>query len=148
MLKDTVKLLTEHAKDRFVLYDDKFPSVGSDTLLVTHIAHDLLMLTSPNHMHLLESHTGKIKPKTLWYTKFYNGKGLAMIPFCKEMLQLFGDRVTFHPLDTGLRKAVMEVATKRNWSASTTRERQILGIEDIRNPAYILKLKKLYGILI
>lgn len=147
VLKDCLKLLEQHAKDRYVVYDGKFPAAATDTLLMTHVAYDLLQMATPNHMFLLESHTGKIKPRALWYTKLYNGKNLAMIPFCKEMLQLFGDKVTFAPLDSGLRKAVMEVATKRNWSSATTRERQILGIDDIRQPEYVLKLKKLYGLL-
>lgn len=147
-LGDMMRLLLKHKADTFKVFDDHLKGNGNGkTLIITHLAYDLLSANDFDSLTLLESHTGKIKPPALWYTKYYQGRDLAMIPFTEELLQVFGDTETFSPMDIGLRKALVELATRRKWSSATTRARIVDGISELKNPAYILKLKQMYGLL-
>lgn len=91
--------------------------------LLTHFAYDLLSAKIFKRMDLIESHTGVIKPRALWYTKFYQGKELVMIPFREDMLQIFGDNETFHPWAIGARKQIIDIAKEYSWSQVTTTDR-------------------------
>lgn len=147
ILEEVMKILQAEVPDEFVVCDGKLPGEAVKCLIITHVPYDLLSERNFGGLFLLESHTGRIKPKALWYTKYYQGKTLSRIPFTEEMLQVFGDLETFHPLDVKLRKAIMEVAEKRNWSNVTTRALILDGIEQLPNPAHILKMKKIYKVL-
>lgn len=103
------------------------------TAILTHFAYDLLSAKIFKRMDLIESHTGIIKPKALWYTKFYHGKELVMIPFREDMLQVFGDSETFHPMDHRLRKELIELAKQYNWSQVTTTDRIRYSIDSMKN---------------
>lgn len=94
-------------------------SVTQPTLMLTHIAFDLLAKGFTN-MALLESHTGAIKKKHLWYTKYHNGRELSQIPFNEGFMMIFGDSEIFRPMAIGVRRAVLELATQYNWSQATT----------------------------
>lgn len=146
MLKDVMTIFNRDVKDTFVVHTGKMPTVTEKTLIITNIPHDLLMVGTPNLMHLLESHTGKIKPRALWYSKYYKGRELSHIPFTKELIQVFGDNETFHPMDSRLKSAIMELAEHRKWSSVTTRDRIVAGISELKNPAHVLKMKQIYGI--
>jgi hypothetical protein len=147
-LGDVMKILIREIPETFTVVDDKLPGSPGKTLIITHVVYDLLSESNFGSLTLLESHTGKIKPKALWYSKYYNGRDLSMIPFTEELLQVFGDIETFHPLDVRLRKAIVELATRRNWSSVTTRARIVEGISELPNPAHVLKLKQLYKVLV
>jgi hypothetical protein len=147
-LGDVMKVMLAERRDRFKLFDDQLPGEAVKTLVITHIAYDLLSYKNFGELVLLESHTGKIKNRTLWYSKYYQGRDLAMIPFTEELLQVFGDTETFHPLDKKLREAIIDVATKRHWHSSTSRDRIVDGIKELPNPAHVLKMKKIFGFLI
>jgi len=146
-LGDVMKVLIAERSDNFKIVDDKLPGEAVKTLIITHIAYDLLSEKNFGGLSLLESHTGKIKAKPLWYSKYYQGRDLSMIPFTEELLQVFGDTETFHPLDKKLREAIIAVAEKRSWHASTSRDRIIDGIKDLQNPAHVLKMKQIFGLL-
>lgn len=88
--------------------------------ILTHSAIDLLARRFFGDLVLVESHTGAIKPRNLWYTKFHNGRTLERIPFLISMLQVFGDSDTFSPQPMGLRRALLELAQTHNWSTLTT----------------------------
>lgn len=147
-LGDVMRLLLREPENGIVIADDMLPGNAANALIITHVVYDLLSEKNFGNLVLLESHTGKIKPRALWYTKYYNGKELSMIPFTEELLQVFGDIETFHPMDVNLRKAIIELATRRHWSGVTTRARIVDGINELQNPAHVLKLKKLYGVLV
>jgi len=103
-------------------------------LILTNYAIDLLSHKAFTHLTLLESHTGKLKDKALWYTKYYQGKELSNIPFTRAFIQVFGDAETFRPMDNQLRKEIMEIAKKYNWTSITTTEKLIYGINQMQNP--------------
>lgn len=105
-----------------------------ESMIVTHYAYDLLSASEFKDLVLLESHTGAIKPKAQWHTKFLNGKDLAQIPFNEAFLQVFGDSQTFRPIDIKVRRDILAVAEKYKWSSVTTRDKVMYGISTISNP--------------
>lgn len=122
---------------RVSVFDLKLqPKQHGKTLILTHIPYDLCSEKAFGELVLLESHTGAIKERAQWYTKFLNGKELPMIPFREDMLQIFGDAETFRPGDPKLRRELIDVATKYRWTAVTTRDKIVYGIETIRNPFF------------
>ena len=112
------------------------PKKIGKALITTHFALDLLNHTGFESLHLLESHTGILKKKNQWHTKFHNGKTLVRIPFNRAFLQIFGDNQTFHPMDRKLRESILEVSEKYEWNWSTTKDRILLSINDIANPYF------------
>ena len=103
-------------------------------LIVTHIAYDLFSYRIFSKLDLLESHTGKIKDRSLWYTKYYSGKELSMIPFREDLVQVFGDNETFRTFDPAVRRELIEIATKYKWSAVTTYAKIHYGVSTMKNP--------------
>lgn len=112
-------------------------------LMLTHFAFDLTTKHMPR-MALLESHTGAVKQKHQWYTKYHNGKDLPMIPFCLPFLQVFGDSEHFRPMSIAARKSLIELATQRNWSQVTTREKLMYDIDSMKDHFFRDILKRLF----
>jgi len=125
-------------KGRVRVFDlDLIPLQPAKTVMLTHYAFDLLSSPNFGDLDLLESHTGAIKTKDQWYTKFSNGKDLSAIPFRASMLQIFGDSELFRPASSLVRKTVIELSEKYRWSNVTTLERIRLSVSLIPD----LKLK-------
>lgn len=112
-------------------------------IMMTHLPFDLVHHNTFEDLDLLESHTGMIKNRSLWYTKFLGGKDLAMIPFTLYFLRIFGDKEMFAPMDIKLRKELMELGTKFKWNALTTDSRIRTNIEYLQNPYYKVTLREL-----
>ena len=92
-------------------------------VVLTHMPVDLLSRHQFELMTLLESHTGKLKTRNEWYTKFgvSNKDELINIPFTDVTLQLFGDgNQLFSPKPIGVRKQFLEASIKGKWIYSTT----------------------------
>jgi hypothetical protein len=140
MVDCMTKLLADHkGQPNLSVFDRKLTYGQSPlprVLLITHVAYDLLSANAFKDLALLESHTGVIKTKALWYTKYAQGKELVMIPFREDLLQVFGDSETFQPMDIRLRKEILEVANKYNWSQVTTTDRIRMTLEFLENPYY------------
>lgn len=94
-------------------------------LVLTHQAYDLLSYKAFDEFDLLESHTGLLKNKSAWYTKF-NEKNLVRIPFNVCTLQVFGDSISFQPFAQTVRKELVELAEHHKWTPMTTDERMVL----------------------
>jgi hypothetical protein len=105
-------------------------------MIITHYAYDLSAHDEFTKLVLVESHTGAIKEFAQWYTKYYDGKELSMIPFREDFLQIFGDAETFRPFDPKLRKELIAIATKYNWTAVTTKAKILYGVDTLQNPFY------------
>lgn len=126
-----------HQKDRFMEFDLKLKgSHAGRTAIITHYAYDLLSHKEFSGLTLLESHTGAFKPSSKWYTKYHGGTGLAMMPFREDLIQVFGDAEIFKPMGISLRKALIEIATKRHWSSVTSRAAIETGINDLDDKAH------------
>jgi hypothetical protein len=107
---------------------------GTLALILTSYAFDLIASKSFARLSLLESHTGKIKEKAQFYTKYYNGKDLANIPFREDLLTIFGDSSHFRPMALKLREEIIAVATKYSWTHVTTLDKIKYSINEIKNP--------------
>jgi hypothetical protein len=121
----TVSLLKKNRNFDFVKYDlgiELFPKVAQTALIFTHIPYDLLVGSSFKSIHLLESHTGIIKSRKDFWTKYYDAKKLDLsnIPFQRKLLAIFGDHVMFKPTPIIVRKDVMDLAKKCNWTSVTS----------------------------
>lgn len=120
---DTIELVLRHYKesDNFQIFSNLIkPKTRTKSLIITHVAYDLLSHASFVNLDLLESHTGVLKSKHVWYTKYSGGKELTMMPFNKGLLMIFGDSQTFRPLDIRLRRAIIELAIEKHWTPVTT----------------------------
>lgn len=111
-------------------------------LILTHYAFDLLAPRMPN-LSLLESHTGTIKDKHQWYTKYLNGRELVHIPFREDMLQVFGDNEHFRPMKPSIRKQILELAEQYRWTQVTTTDKIRAGIDHLKDPLLKEILRKL-----
>ncbi|EPU3828979.1 hypothetical protein ACVWU4_000960 [Campylobacter coli] len=124
-IKDQLKqfcLLTKHKLPYEQLKDDKI-------LLYTHIAADLL---NKLKITLIESHTGNVKGKEDWYTRYHKlGKAdMSMFPFTETLLYYLGD-YTISPITSiVIRKALVVLAIHSDWTHRTTDEKVRY---DIRN---------------
>lgn len=116
--------------------------VHGRTLILTSFAYDLLTKTI-REPYLLESHTGLIKGRNLFHTKFYDGKNLAMIPFREDTLSIFGDSELFRPMSITYRKTLKEVADKYNWTYTTTTSRMRQGLDLLRDKYLGARIKSL-----
>lgn len=96
------------------------PGSYAETLMMTHMPVDLLSAKRFGSLELLESHTGLVKPRNLWYTKLFAGKTLSIIPFGEMSLQVFGDDHSFHPMNISVKREVLTIAETNHWSWMTT----------------------------
>ena len=130
----TIEILLKSHEGGVLVFERKLkPKHKKTVLILTHIPYDLLSHHSFTKLVLLESHTGKIKSQSEWYTKYLNGNELSMIPFREDFIQVFGDKETFRPFDLSVRVELIEIATKYHWSAITTRDKLAYGIGTMKN---------------
>lgn len=134
----TVELLLQIRKEDIRVFDlwPEPREVGAVALICTNYAFDLLARKEFSKLTLLESHTGQLKDRALWYTKFNGGQELSRIPFREDMLQVFGDSTLFKPADIRLRRELMTIAERYNWTSVTTLEKIKYGIDQIQNPYF------------
>lgn len=68
-------------------------------LLFTHIPFDLLSHHNFLKLDLLESHTGVVKSRVDWNTKYYPipDHDMTFLPFMEYLLNVFGDKIMFKP---------------------------------------------------
>ena len=108
------------------------PLKGTRALVMTNAPYDLLSHDKFEVMHLLESHTGLVKPKLVWATKFYKAKekGLVNLPFIKHFLFIFGDNEHFSPsFRAQLQDVLMALSKKCKWHNSTTLEKILFDVD-------------------
>lgn len=116
----------------------------SKAVIITHVVHDLISYKNFNELHLLESHTGVLKKRHQWSSKYVEGKSLSMMPFNKGLLQIFGDSETFRPFPIAVRKKVIEIAEKNKWTAATTRDKILSNFTQIPDKFTMSILKELF----
>ena len=101
--------------------------------MLTHYPYDLLAHRKFNHLVLLESHTGNIKGKEYWYTKYYHGKDLPEMPFRLDLLTLLGDNIQFRNKVRDYRTEIIRCAKDYHWTTITTTGRIHQSFESIKN---------------
>ena len=136
-LNQTFELLLKNTNSNNVieLNSPIMPNKYPKGLILTHIPYDLLSYKYFSNLDLIESHTGKLKHRGEWYTKFYQLKDISLIniPFIEMMLLIFGDNIMFKPMDLKIRKAILEVSNIRKWTAFTTIDKVKLDLELTKN---------------
>lgn len=118
---------------------------GKSVLMLTHIPFDLLSHRNFANLELLESHTGKLKTKSEWNTKYFPFPDMDMgrLPFCRQLLSVFGDKVMFSPNSIKIRKEVADIAKQSRWNPSTSVHRvqtDLLRMKDIALSEAIRKI--------
>lgn len=109
------------------------PVNQTTALILTHIPFDLFSYKAFSKLELLESHTGKIKDRSLWSSKYANGKELQNIPFMEGLLPFFGDDVFFKPFPKKARDTVIALATEYRWSPVTTRDKVLYSLGTLKD---------------
>lgn len=126
------------------VFDDKIRSDKDEkNLILTHIAYDLLAYENLHNLDLIESHTGVLKKRNLWYTKFYQGENLAIIPFIEVMLKFYGDSHTFKPYPMSARTSILELAKIKRWSWLTTKAKVFQDLDGYKDQFLAQTIKNL-----
>ena len=115
-------------------------------LIVTHVPYDLLSHEKFGRLDLLESHTGKLKPRYKWSSKYYplGERDMSHLPFLEKLLLIFGDKVLIQPALTKIRQQVYEVSIKRGWTSMTTKAKVTMDLSlDIPEPMIARMLAQL-----
>ncbi len=92
-------------------------------LIFTHVPFDLLSYDKFKKLELLESHTGKVKTRKEWNTKYYPvpGKDMSFLPFMEYLLcEVFGDNIMFKPAPLPKRIEVHEVMRRKGVNPLTS----------------------------
>lgn len=140
-LRTVVGEIVKNEKELMNLYPLKIDAqLPSQTLMLTHFPYDLTSKIADN-LYLLESHTGVIKDRSKWYTKYYNGKDLSTIPFNEAFLTIFGDKQMFSPIGSAYRRALIELSNKYNWSFVTSKDKVLYGIDSLKDRYMVEKLR-------
>lgn len=128
MRKEKKERKKEAGKDwvePFLEVEYELPRGKGPSLIFTHIPSDLLSYARFPLLKLIESHTGKIKPRSEWWTKLTGDKErLSHIPFNKFTLQICGDGN--HLIASGTKKMkdfLFDLAQQNNWTSLTTPDR-------------------------
>lgn len=138
LMQNTIKALLKKGKPEgceFLTFESRIKPTGqANTLILTHIAYDLVTYRKFGSLTLVESHTGALKQRDMWYTKYYHGKELPTLPFLDGLLPVFGDNEFFRPLNKEARAEILELAKKYHWTPVTTAELVKYSLERAKNP--------------
>lgn len=117
------------------------PASGSKALILTHVPFDLISYDKFSKLDLLESNTGKLKSRREWNSKFMKvgDRHTGNIPFNRKLLFVFGDKVMIRPADIKLRRILLDVADKHNWTPMTTMSKIKLDMSISIKEPYVLK---------
>ncbi len=118
----------------------------ANALMLSHVPYDLLSYKSFNNLSLLESHTGKLKNRNQWNSKYFAlpTKDLSHMPFNELLLLVFGDKVQIQPSPMKLRTQIYDTSINRKWNVMTTLEKIKYDLSlDIKEPFVLAWLKSL-----
>lgn len=126
---------------RIRIYDNKITDTETrSALMVTSYAYDLVSFRKFAKLALLETHTGKVKDRTEWYTKYYNGKDLPEMPFRLDLLTIMGDNSLFRTKVPKFKQEIIRLAEEFRWSSITTTDKIKANIETIKDHQIRLRL--------
>ena len=135
--------LTIFLKDKdqvpdIIVYTQDFKPLtqGERSIIISHLPYDLLSYSSFRLLTLLETHTGNSKDRLQWYTKYYPMKteDMSILPFNRTLLYAFGDKALFRPAQMPTRLALMGIARKSGWTATTAESKVIADIKHLGGP--------------
>ncbi len=139
--KNTIKWLFKDyiAGNVIEVSSEIIPPSRLKALIMTHIPYDLLSYKHFSTLDLLESHTGKLKHRKLWYTKLYvfGSEDMSYIPFMKRFLVTFGDHVMFSPWPHKARESILNTAKLGKWTFATTEDKVKLDLDVYMKDIYL-----------
>jgi hypothetical protein len=146
MLTKTMAMLFDNINGGEVHHLDSelIPKKPSNAIILSHMPYDLLSYGNFKRLELLESHTGKLKGRNLWYSKYHSvgQEQLNTLPFIRQFLFLFGDHVMFQPTDIRFRKLLVEISRTRRWTPLTSEAKIRLDLDVELKERYLFELYK------
>lgn len=117
-------------------------ATNEKVLLLSNYTIDLLNYKRVPKLDLLESHTGKIKTKAYFNSKYHpiGKRDMSIIPFTEKLLYLLGDKTIVKPGKLKLRIDLYKIAEEKNWNNKTTLDKIMYGIKD--NPDLMAAIQK------
>lgn len=118
------------------------PTISNKVLLLTHSPIDLINWSSFKELMLLESHTGILKRRQNWNSKYFPlvYHNMLFLPFNAKLLQIFGDHYLFYSSDINFRKEIYNIAKDKRWTPLTTDEKIDLDVN------LNLKISQFFGL--
>lgn len=115
---DLVTMCLEHAKkqDKVLTFNkDVKLDKTSKCLIMTHVPWDLLSHHNFAKLDLVESHTGIIKTRSTFNTKYFKfgNNDMSFLPFLEYLLTIFGDGVMFKPASIPERQKLYDAMVSR-----------------------------------
>jgi len=105
------------------VYDNYLiPETNSKCLVLTHLAYDLIEYMNTSKFILVESHTGKSKDPTDFYSKLAPTAKLDMsvIPLTRSTLRVFGDSLILKSAPYASKISVYHLAMEKRWGLRTS----------------------------
>lgn len=116
--------LNEIGKDPSIKKFHKDINYGKEhtALVMTHVPADLLSYGNFAKLDLLESHTGLIKSRKDWNSKYYPipNRDMSFLPFMEYLLITFGDKVMFTPAPMKERENLHDAMRKKGVTPLTS----------------------------
>lgn len=143
MVKYCTDRLRKEWKDLRIYDIDIRPPERTNSLILTHVPHDLISHKNFSRLDLLESHTGKLKQRAEWGSKYQpiGEQRLDHLPFHRKLLWVFGDKHQIMPMALSLRKLIYKIAEDRHWTPFTTLDKVNMDIKlDVREPFVLMVL--------
>lgn len=99
----------------------KLPKNISNVLITTSYPVDLLNNRYIPNLKLMESHTGVLKDKSKWYTKYHKigSRDLSILPFTETLLYLLGDNKFIKSISTANKIKLYQHALDNKWTVFT-----------------------------
>lgn len=132
-----INKITNHNTGEFVFTNDTASDLSNaqPSIVFTHQTYDLLSYKFfTQGLYLLESHTGQLKDRAHWNTKYFKMKddlqtSVLRLPFNKYLLALLGDNNQIKPYDIKVRREIVSVAKKFNWTPVSTEEKVYINLK-------------------
>lgn len=115
-------------KYRYPRVNGMLHTTHGENLVLTNFLMDLL--SNPAN-ELLESHTGKVKGKKLWYTKLHKipHADMSTLPPLNRMLLFTGTSDIFSPsAHMRFREKLIDIATRKGWNSATSNDRVLFDL--------------------
>lgn len=111
--------------NRIKIFDNKITEFENrKTIMVTSYPYDLTSHRKFNQLALLETHTGALKERDKWYTKYQvSGQlkaNMPEMPFRLDFLTLFGDNSLFRCKVQKFKTTLIDLAKRDKWTPITS----------------------------
>lgn len=122
---ETLRLLYKRVDNYFKVFSDTVsPERRTKSLILTHMAYDLVSIKDFDRLDLIESHTGVLKSRQHWNTKYFKmSVSLEKMPFTRRLLKIFGDNSLIKPMSQALREQILEVGDKAKWTSLSAEQK-------------------------